>query len=220
MFCLYCQRKLAFITVVRREHFCSPDHRELYHRQAESRLALARVVDAGTTPQHSAPASIPLRRSSQSARAGAISGIAGALATVALAVVIMRPLWQGRQSPLAAPAETPPSVLVAPPAIQASPTPARHVSIRVTDASWVSACSDGKQVLERFLVLGDTREIEFARTAVVRVGNAGGVEIAVDGKGIGPLGRPGTLRVIEVRPGVFGFLALKPGDNASPCLNY
>jgi hypothetical protein len=219
MFCLYCQRQLAFIKVVRREHFCSPDHRALYHLQAQSRLALARIVDAGTTSQHPAPASTAPRRTSRSARAGVIPGVAGALATLALAVVIVRPHW-GRQPPPAAPAEIPASVLAAPAAIQDSPAPARHVSIKVTDASWVSACSDGKEVLVRLLVLGDTREIEFAKTAVVRVGNAGGVEIALDGKPIGPLGRSGTLRVIEVGPGGLAFLPLKPGDDASPCLNH
>ena len=99
-----------------------------------------------------------------------------------------------------------PAKTVAPEVTRPAVSPLSHVSINVTESSWVSACSDGKPAFATLFSPGDTRLIEFSARAVVRVGNAGGVEIAVDGKPLGPLGRIGTLRLIEFTPGAFRYL--------------
>jgi hypothetical protein len=49
----------------------------------------------------------------------------------------------------------------------------------------------------------------------VRLGNAGPVEIQLNGKPIGPLGRPGQLRAIELTPGAWRFLPLREPDGCT-----
>jgi hypothetical protein len=88
----------------------------------------------------------------------------------------------------------------------------RHASIKATEASWVSACSDGKEVFARLFLPNDKREIEFSERAVMRVGNAGGVEITLEGKPIEMVGGPGRLREIEFSPGGFQFRPVPPGN--------
>jgi cytoskeleton protein RodZ len=96
----------------------------------------------------------------------------------------------------------------------------RHAAtIRAAQASWVAACSDGKEVLSRSLANGDTREIEFSQKMVVRTGNAGGTEISVDGRPIGSIGPAGALRIVELGPQGFHLLSLEPGDNGHDCRN-
>lgn len=133
--------------------------------------------------------------------------------------------------------KTPATVKPSPPAIppvSAAPSPApvapapirvaisepgsRHAAaIRATQAIWVAACSDGKEVLSRALAMGETREIEFSGKAIVRTGNAGGTEISVDGKPIGSVGPAGALRIVELDPHGFHLLSLEPGDKGHDC---
>lgn len=94
----------------------------------------------------------------------------------------------------------------------------RHAAaIRATEAIWVAACSDGKEVLSRALASGETREIEFSGKAIVRTGNAGGTQISVDGKPIGSVGPAGALRIVELGPHGFHLLSLEPGDKGHDC---
>jgi hypothetical protein len=82
----------------------------------------------------------------------------------------------------------------------------RRAEIHVVEPAWVSATSDGKELFEKLLAKDETRQIEFAEKALVRVGNAGGVEITVDGKPIGPLGPHGKIRALEITPGGYRFV--------------
>jgi hypothetical protein len=84
----------------------------------------------------------------------------------------------------------------------------RHAEIRVSEPAWVYAVSDGKEVFGKLLAKDETRQIDFAEKALVRVGNAGGIEISVDGKSIGPLGPRGAIRAVEITPGGHRFVPL------------
>lgn len=84
----------------------------------------------------------------------------------------------------------------------------RHAEIRVTEPAWVYAVSDGKEVFGKLLAKDETRLIDFAEKALVRVGNAGGVEISVDGKSIGPLGPRGAIRAVEITRNGHRFVSL------------
>ena len=119
---------------------------------------------------------------------------------------------------LPAPGESaPPGLDQRPPAVRASAgAPViRHASFKITGTSWVSACADGQKLFEKLLSPGEVRQIEFPDKAVVRVGNAGQVEIAVDGKPVGPLGRTGQLRLLELS--AQGMRVLPMGDPADDC---
>jgi hypothetical protein len=88
----------------------------------------------------------------------------------------------------------------------------RHAEIRVTEPVWVSAVSDGKEIFQKLLAKDETRQIDFADKALVRVGNAGGVEIRVDGKSLGPLGQRGQIRALEITADGHRFVPLSSAD--------
>ena len=88
----------------------------------------------------------------------------------------------------------------------------QHAEIRVTEPAWVYAVSDGKEVFGKLLGKDETRQIDFTEKALVRVGNAGGVEISVDGKSIGSLGPRGAIRAVEITPDGHRFVPLSAID--------
>jgi hypothetical protein len=95
----------------------------------------------------------------------------------------------------------------------------RHASIRITETSWVAACTDGKQVFADLLTPKDSRELSFSSRATVRVGNASGVDIALDGAPIGPLGGHGKLRRVEIGRSGFRLLPITSEDGDRDCGN-
>jgi hypothetical protein len=121
--------------------------------------------------------------------------------------------WSYRHSVAA---NSPPPVVVATQRaevkVTAAPSSARHAEIRVTEPVWVYAVSDGKELFQKLLAKDETRQIDFVEKALVRMGNAGGVEISVDGKSIGPLGARGQIRALEITPDGHRFIPLSAAD--------
>ncbi len=82
------------------------------------------------------------------------------------------------------------------PSPQASATPgplAPHVlELRLMAPSWVRVTVDGNVSMEGTFPAGTARRFQ-GKTAVLRIGNAGGVEILVDGKDVGLLGKAGDV---------------------------
>ena len=64
--------------------------------------------------------------------------------------------------------------------------------MRVTETSWLRVTVDGTVVLEGTLPAGTAKSFK-GKVADLRVGNAGGVKIAVNGKTLGPLGASGDV---------------------------
>jgi cytoskeleton protein RodZ len=83
-----------------------------------------------------------------------------------------------------------------PPVSAPSPAaPAAHkrgLSVRVTETSWLRVTVDGTVVLEGTLPAGSAKSFT-GKVADLRVGNAGGVRIAVNGRTLGPLGANGDV---------------------------
>ena len=69
---------------------------------------------------------------------------------------------------------------------------ANTVGVHVTSASWLRVTVDGNVSIEGTFPPGTAKEFH-GKVASVRVGNAGGVEIFVDGKSIGKLGKTGDV---------------------------
>ena len=84
----------------------------------------------------------------------------------------------------------------------------RHAMIKVVEATWIIATSDGKRLFNKKLAKDDIREIEFSDKALLRIGNAKGVEISLDGKPIGPIGGRGQTRLVELSAAGFRLLPL------------
>jgi cytoskeleton protein RodZ len=96
------------------------------------------------------------------------------------------PAGNGDQSSLAA---IPPVVSPVP---RAAPAARRGLALNVTETSWLRVTVDGRVVLEGTLPSGAAKSFS-GKVADVRVGNAGGVRIAVNGKPLGPLGASGDV---------------------------
>ena len=76
---------------------------------------------------------------------------------------------------------------------QPSPSaPAEGVVVRFTARSWVRVAVDGATQMEGIFPAGTERSFR-GKTATIRVGNAGGVDISANGKNIGTLGGDGEV---------------------------
>lgn len=81
------------------------------------------------------------------------------------------------------------------PAASAGPaaTPgANTLEVRLSQASWVRVAVDGSVSMEGTFPAGTAR-VFHGKNAVVRIGNAAGVDVLVDGKSVGKLGAAGDV---------------------------
>jgi cytoskeletal protein RodZ len=83
------------------------------------------------------------------------------------------------------------------PAVTPSPTPAAlpgvTLTVSVYEASWLRVTADGERVFQGILEAGAARTWRAEREVTVRIGNAGGVDLTVNGKPLGPLGARGEV---------------------------
>jgi hypothetical protein len=75
-----------------------------------------------------------------------------------------------------------------------------HAVIKAVELSWLSVICDGKQIFQGLLVANETLAVEFSEEAVLRIGNAGGIEVSLDGKSLGSLGERGRYRMLKLSP--------------------
>jgi len=96
------------------------------------------------------------------------------------------------------------------------PPPLRplRLSVRAINISWVTACADGKKVLERLFKTGDKIEIPFSETAVLRAGNAGGLDVTLAGQSFASMGQWGEIRMLRATPEGIDYVAPSLTD---PC---
>jgi hypothetical protein len=99
---------------------------------------------------------------------------------------------------------------VATPKLAAQPAivPASRISIKATDASWVTACADGSKVFSRLLTKGYAEEVTFSRQATIRFGNPGAIELAVGDRPAAKLAQAAGVRAIKVTPTGYEPIAL------------
>ena len=74
-----------------------------------------------------------------------------------------------------------------------------ELEIQVMDTVWIRAVADGERVLEGIYRAGGAVEpIEAKREVTLKVGNAGGVSLALNGKDLGVVGPRGHVRSLMV----------------------
>jgi hypothetical protein len=76
-----------------------------------------------------------------------------------------------------------------------------HVVFWAREPVWVSIESDGRHVYIGMIERQERRELEASGKIVALVGNAGGLEVSVNGNAIGSLGQHGEVRLLELSPG-------------------
>jgi len=75
-----------------------------------------------------------------------------------------------------------------------------QVAFTATEPVWVSVRSDGARAYSGTLEGRQSREFGASKKMTVLTGNAGALEISLNGKPVGPLGPRGEIRLIELTP--------------------
>jgi cytoskeleton protein RodZ len=81
-----------------------------------------------------------------------------------------------------------------------------ELALTATEETWLSVSSDGTPVFSGLLEANQTKTIEGKQFAKLRVGNAAGLEVQLNGKPLGPLGAHGQVRDLVVTPDKFQFV--------------
>jgi hypothetical protein len=79
-------------------------------------------------------------------------------------------------------------LLVTPPPAKS----ARTLVVSITSTSWLLVKIDGAQMVEGIYPAGTVKKFH-GKSASIRAGNAGGVDLTVNGKNLGPLGASGSV---------------------------
>lgn len=81
------------------------------------------------------------------------------------------------------------------------------------ESTWLSVSSDGHLVFTGILAPHETKTVEGKEFAKLRVGNAAGLDVRLNGRNIGPLGSRGQVLVVVFTPDNFQIVApAKEGD--------
>lgn len=94
------------------------------------------------------------------------------------------------------------------PAVPSTSTAPLQVSMTAGEPTWVRAWADGKEVLTATLEPNVVKSVEASNEIRVRTGNAGGLQITLNGKPVGPVGPRGQIRVVQITPS--GVQSLEP----------
>lgn len=89
----------------------------------------------------------------------------------------------------------------------AVPTPKVLVDLMAREATWLSVSSDGKPVFSGTLLPNETKTVSGNQFAKVRIGNAAGIEVRLNGKLLAPLGARGQVLTVLFTPNSFEVVA-------------
>lgn len=170
---------------------------------ARDYVAAMDAAQAPVSAEHTPPA--PIEPATPSFRPAAV-GLA-ALLTIAAVVAWNLPVNESEPGPQAvgtAGFGEPVSAASPPPGAPAdtasSPGSADELSVvlEATRRSWVAASADGARVIYRILQPGERETLRATREIALRVGDAGAVTWAVNGKRRGTMGESGEVRDVTV----------------------
>lgn len=169
----------------------------------EAVAAFNRTQPAGGAPQ-AAGAREDVARDEEGGRRGSLLiWIAATVAVLLIAFVVYNELTMRRSqvvasaaspTPSGAPATaTPGSPAPSPTARPAGPAAgANSLALVLSAPSWLRVTVDGSVSMEGTFPAGTSKTFH-GKNALVRIGNAGGVEIYLDGKDVGKLGKSGDV---------------------------
>ena len=113
--------------------------------------------------------------------------------------------------PEAAPAELVPAEPAA-----TNPAATLHVSMTASENNWVRAWADGKEVMTRVLSPSLIRTVDAVDQIRIRTGDAGTLQITLNGKALGPIGPRGQVRIVQVTRDGVQILPLPPKPAPAP----
>ena len=106
------------------------------------------------------------------------------------AVEAPRPVTPPAPAP---PPSNPAAAPAPPPAVAKSPAGAQRLQMKAVEPTWIRVQPDEGRATEELLPAGASREWAAERRFLVTIGNAGGVELTLNGKALAPLGPKGTV---------------------------
>jgi len=80
------------------------------------------------------------------------------------------------------------------------------LNLSATEKTWLSITSEGKHLFSGFLEPSQTKTLTGLEAARMTVGNAGGIEVRLNGKPIGPIGKSGQVSTVVFTPDNFEVL--------------
>ncbi|HSR06635.1 MAG TPA: DUF4115 domain-containing protein [Bryobacteraceae bacterium] len=158
--------------------------------------------------------------------AGVVAGVTLLAAVIGISSTSSSFLARIAQGPPSETAAVKSAPVITPPSKPVQGSPPRHtqlpavrgksrIVIQAKQGSWIDACADGRTVIRRYLAPADSADLGFSNSAVVRTGNAGGIDISVNGTLAGPVGKIGEVRVIQFD--AKGFHLLEQGEPGTEC---
>jgi len=113
-----------------------------------------------------------------------------------------RPSPLTQDEPVPAPAETQTPAPAPPPQRPAAPAPEGPLwfEIAARETTWVRVKAADETLFEGLLEPGERRRFVGLTLATMRVGNAGGLILTVNGRPYGPVGPPGGIRIVTLTP--------------------
>ena len=159
-------------------------------------LTVPHSIEALAAPPVTAPAEDPPDTASASA------GLPAASAIVTSSRTLTAPAAAPGLPPDASENVTQTAALARPPQSTSSAADSStRIVIRAIADSWVQIRDAGRSVLlTRLLKVGEAYTVPYRPGVSMRTGNAGGLEITVDGEPAPPLGRMGTIRNVALEP--------------------
>jgi cytoskeletal protein RodZ len=91
-----------------------------------------------------------------------------------------------------------------------------QIEVSATEQTWVSISGDGKQAFSGILQPAEIKTVAARDVARIRTGNAGGLQVRLNGKDIGPIGTAGQVRTVIINKTGFQILETKPAAPAPP----
>jgi cytoskeleton protein RodZ len=81
------------------------------------------------------------------------------------------------------------------------------VDLLAHEETWLSVSADGKPVFSGILAANQSKTVESKEYAKMRVGNAAGLEVRLNGKLLGPLGHRGQVLIVVFTPDNFQIMS-------------
>ena len=86
------------------------------------------------------------------------------------------------------------------------------LDLMAREETWLSVSSGGKHLFSGVLAPHQTKTVEGKESAVMKVGNAAGLEVRLNGKLLGPLGARGQVLVVLFTPDKFEIVPPAPRE--------
>src|SRR5204862_7699828 len=77
---------------------------------------------------------------------------------------------------------------------------ALHIALTAEEPTWVQATASGKVVFSGIIQPNETKALNAPDTVTLRIGNAGGVNISLNGQAIPAIGPKGQVRSVQLSP--------------------